>query len=114
MQAEQSLDARLGRLALAEPVNDVWALIRAKTKPRESGIGSWIGGMNVWYRRAAATALAAGAIAAGVAMYHQPTSTPGGPALVQQPTKVESVHVQWSDDPLNHHNDTMMTYLVDM
>lgn len=115
LREETAFAARLSQFPAEEPINDVWALVRARTKPRESVLPGWVMGINVWYRRAAATALAVGVIAAGVAAFH-PMQGPGAkPTIVNVPGgSVPTVAVQWTDDPLDHKNDVMMSYLSNM
>ena len=112
LQGEQAIAARLSQFPAEEPLNDVWALVRARTKPRQSILPGWVTGINVWYRRAAATALAVGVIAAGVASFHQSAQKPD--SGITEAKGPSAVLVQWTDDPLDHKNDVMMSYLSNM
>ena len=112
LQEEKAIAARLSQFPAAEPINDVWALVRARTKPRQSMVPGWVRGINVWYRRAAATALAVGVIAAGMAAFHHPAQSPDSSMMADNRTP--TVVVQWTDDPLDHNNDAMMNYLSKM
>ena len=112
MREETAIAARLSRLPAAEPLNDVWALVRARTRPRESMLPGWLVGANQWYRRAAATALVACVVVAGVLAFRSPAVSPE--QVVEQVKPPSAVAVQWSDDPLGHENDVMMSYLSNM
>jgi len=107
--------ARLRQLPCEEPINDVWALIRARIKPKPSFVPGWISGVNVWYRRAAATALAAAVILGGVVAFRPPAQNVNSSNIATRPgNQPSNVTVQWADDPLDHQNDTMMAFLSNM
>ncbi len=112
LEEEMALSARLSDLPDHAPVNDVWALVRARTKPRAFRPMAWLGalrGTPVVVRRAVAAAAVAAVVAFGIY-----TTMPEPPAAPNAPNPPRTVTVKWSDDPLGGHTDAMVKYIDNM
>jgi predicted anti-sigma-YlaC factor YlaD len=113
LEGERSFALRLEALPIEEPVNDVWALVRAQTKPRVILPLAWLSAVrhvSSGLRRAvAATALGA---TIAVTIYSVVLVTP--PASRVDQTAQASVTVKWSDDPVGNQTDAMVDLVSKM
>ncbi|MGC8863000.1 MAG: zf-HC2 domain-containing protein [Armatimonadota bacterium] len=99
---------RLSALPMEEPRNDVWALVRTRTRPRMLRLPAWARGFT-GTRAALRRAIAAAAVAvvAAVTVYSFAVLPPDQPGAVQAPP-AGVVTVKWSDDPLGGHADALV------
>lgn len=108
LEEELAFDMQLSAIPAEEPANDVWALVRAQIKPKRYGALAWLTGLfSTHYRRAAATAIALGAISA-VVFSNLPVEEKRQEAGVTKPPVKSVAVVKWSDDPLGKHTDAMV------
>ena len=109
LEQEVAFAGKLAELPEVEPVNDVWALVRAQTKPRRLPILSWLRGAPSYARRVvAATAVAA---VVGITLFTY-NIKPEPPVIKKPPT--ETVAVKWTDDPLGDRADAMVKSIDEM
>ncbi len=111
LKEEVAFARRLEALPDVEPENDVWALVRARTRPTRSISIDWLKAMlatNV--RRATATAIAAALLAAGIYSLDKNEQQTAVEPVIEPP----SVTVKWSDDPLGKHTDDMIDVISKM
>jgi hypothetical protein len=106
--AEELAFARtLSALPLEQPANDVWALVRARTRPRMIRLPAWLRGLGdasaAFKRTVAATGIAA---VAAVTIYSFALLPPDRKEPVPPPKG--AVTVKWSDDPLGGHTDALV------
>ncbi|MCX8052318.1 MAG: hypothetical protein N3B12_00780 [Armatimonadetes bacterium] len=97
----------LSALPLEEPANDMWALVRARTKPRVIRPFAWLYGLlgaPTFLKRG--LAVVAVALIAALAIYSFGLVQPYRAAPVSQPSGM--VMVKWSDDPLGPHADAIV------
>lgn len=114
LEEELAFDLQLSTMPVEEPANDVWALVRAQIKPKRFNPFTWLSGaFSTHYRRAAATAIALGAIAAVVFSNLPMEENQQAPANIRPPAKSIAV-VKWSDDPLGKHTDAMVDLIDKM
>lgn len=108
LEEELAFNLQLSTVPIEEPVNDVWALVRTKTRSRRYNPFGWLRtAFSTHYRRAAATAVALGAIAAVVFSNLPVEDGPKYTAKIKPPAESIAV-VKWSDDPLGKHTDAMV------
>lgn len=94
------------------PVHDVWALVRARTRPRRAWSIAWLRTISPRaVRRAAAFAAV---IAVGTGVFYG--IRPSAPEIEKpEPTaSVATVTVKWSDDPLGQHTDAVIAAIDGM
>ena len=112
LEQEAAFAGKLRELPDVEPMNDVWALVRAQTKPRRLALLSWLRGAPAYARRAMAASAVVALVAVGLIGYNL-RPQPQTPA-VQNPTSVSAVAVKWTDDPLGDRADAMVASIDDM
>jgi hypothetical protein len=99
---------RLSALPMEEPANDVWALVRARTRPRMIRLPSWVRSLAGAPAAVRRTVAAAAVVAvAAVTVYSFAVLPPER----SQPVKTAPegvVTVKWSDDPLGGHADALV------
>jgi hypothetical protein len=112
LEQEVAFADEIRKMPDVEPVNDVWALVRAQTKPRGLPLLGWLRSAPSLARRAmAATALAA---AVGITLLTY-SMKPEPREQVVKPTPQVSVAVaQWTDDPLGDRADAMVKSIDEM
>ncbi len=109
LDEELAFDARLAAVPVVEPVNDVWVLVRARTKPRKFSPFVWLARI----RSAGATAKRAAAAAAviGVAAVTLYSFTLNrsdlAPSYISKGAE-NVITVKWSDDPLGGHREALV------
>jgi hypothetical protein len=105
---------RLTALPPQEPVNDVWALVRARTKPRRIGMARLRGLVSgpAMVRKALALTAAAGVILGGLYTGLRPDEPKR--VVKQQPAATTLAAVGWSDDPIGDHTDAVVKFIDDM
>jgi hypothetical protein len=92
-----------------QPVHDVWALVRSRTKPKAVRPLIWLHGLVATNLRRAATATVACAVL-GLAVYN--VVLVNAPAPIDQPG--HAVIAVYSDDPLGGHTDAVIDSIDDM
>ena len=110
---EAAFAGELAAMPEEGPANDVWALVRARTKPRRVRPLVWLRGLvGTGARRATAAAVAAAlalvliVVVSLNTVQHQPdNSASQGENLVT---------VKWSDDPLGDNTDAMIDFIDNM
>jgi anti-sigma factor RsiW len=109
LREETALFKRLARLPEEEPCNDVWALVRSRTKPSRVRPLVLLHGLVATTLRKAATASVALALLA-IGLYNvvlvnpQPTNPPGQKIII----------AVYSDDPIGGHTDAVIDSIDDM
>jgi len=99
-----------GQLALItdeQPRNDVWALVRSRTRPKTLRPLVWLHSLVATNMRRAATATVA-VVLILVAIYGVTFINPEPSQTVRQNVHVVAVN---TDDPLAHHTDAMIDYI---
>lgn len=110
LREEMEFAARLSAVPMEGPRNDVWALIRARTRPRVISPVAWllrIRGARAFVKRA--TAVAAVFCVAAVAFYG--TKLHDNDVKSMSPEKMSAgsvITVKWSDDPLGAHREALV------
>ncbi len=113
LEEEMAFSAKLAAVPVEAPANDVWALVRARTRPRTLRPLAWLRSFvaaPVVIRRAVA-AVAAAAVVAVTAYSFRPEPPPAVPSKNMVPA---AITVKWSDDPLGDHTDAMVKYIDNM
>ena len=114
LQEELAFARRLSALPAEQPANDVWALVRARTRPRMIRPLAWLRGLadaSAGLKRAvAATAVAA---VAAVTIYSFNVQQPPPDRPLVKPSQ-GVVTVKWSDDPLGGHTDALVEFIDKM
>lgn len=111
LQDEIAFSTRLISSADEQPRNDVWALVRARTKPRTIRPLVWLHGlmaMNI--RKAAAAAVTVAVLL--ITFYS--TSLVNNPTPQPSPKPQAPVIAVNSDDPIGNHTDAVIDYIGDM
>lgn len=104
LREEMELFGKLSRLTEQQPRNDVWALVRSRTRRSPLSLSLLRGIVSVNLRKKIA-ALSAAAVLTAVGLYNlaltppQPTPTP---------TEQSVVVAVYSDDPLGMHTDAVI------
>ncbi|MHB9035704.1 MAG: anti-sigma factor family protein [Armatimonadota bacterium] len=111
LEEEIAFSKRLSALPAEQPTNDVWALVRARTKPKRVGLLVTLADfMRSGYRRAAAAIVVAMLVLVSVYSFAPTTDhsvkPSGRSATVQQ--------VKWSDDPMGTQTDAMIEFIDNM
>ena len=113
LQEELAFARRLSALPAEQPANDVWALVRARTRPRMIRPLAWLRGLadaSAGLKRAvAATAVAA---VAAVTIYSFNIQQVDEKEPLPPPSS--GVVVTWSDDPLGGHTDALVEFIDKM
>ena len=110
LDEEIAFSQRLAALPDEQPANEVWALVRARTKPRGLRPIAWLRRVTTFaFRKVVAAAVAILLIAVGFYAL--------GPG-VRKPEKTVDLDqiavIQWSDDPLGDHTDAMIELIDNM
>lgn len=110
LREEIAFAARLDSLPEEQPVDDVWALVRSKTRPRTVRPLVWLHGLvSTNVRRVATASVVLAALSVG--FYN---------LVVVQPQTVADQHSRppvvavYSDDPLGGHTDAVIDSIDDM
>jgi anti-sigma factor RsiW len=111
LKEELEFAARLSAAPEVQPTSDVWALVRARTRPRAFSLIAWISGLlPTATRRIVAASMAVAVI--GIGLYAV------NPMLSERPQKHDqpqtSLTLRWSDDPLGGHSDAMVEFIDKM
>ena len=109
LREEVACFKRLAALPDEQPVNDVWALVRSRTRPRTLRPLVWLHGLVATNMRKAATASVALAVMA-IGFYNVTMVNPQPPAFSNHPPVV----AVYSDDPLGGHTDAIIDSIDDM
>lgn len=110
LEEEVAFSMRLATQPEVQPTSDVWALVRAKTRPSRVRPLAWITGISMTNARKA-VAGAVAAVVLGVTIYSvQPTDT----KPVVKPSHNTTVAVNWSDDPLGNQTDATLDAIENM
>ncbi len=108
LQEELAFARTLSALPMEQPTNDVWALVRTRTRPRIIRPLAWLRGLSdssaAFKRTIAATAVAA--VAAVTVYSFTLVQTPRDEVVQPAPRPV--VAIKWSDDPLGNHTDALV------
>ena len=109
---ELAFAGRLAALPVDEPANDVWALVRARTKPSPlslRGLRTLLSGHSL-VRKAIAFAAAAGMVLGALYVELKPEE----PKTVVKKQAATAVAVGWSDDPIGDHTDAVVAFIDDL
>lgn len=106
LEEEMAFACKLAAIPEEKPVNDVWALVRIKTKPRGLHLGFVWNAVGVRARRLVALGAALIAVVAFACSFNEPVSVPTRP--------LGKVIVVASDDPLAKQTDTMIAIMERM
>lgn len=106
LEEEMAFACKLAAIPEEKPVNDVWALVRVKTKPRGLYLGFVWNAVGIRARRLVAIGAVLIAVVAFACSFNQPVPEPTRP----QGTLV----VVASDDPLARQTDTMIDIMERM
>jgi len=113
LKEEVAFSRRLDSLDCVQPENDVWALVRAKTKPSRwhmlTALGSFMRG---GYRLMAAAAVAL-LLFAAVFSFTLTNNQQKSPEMSAQ-VKSSVTQVKWSDDPMGNQTDATIEYINNM
>lgn len=93
-----------------QPANDVWTLVRARTRPRRL----WLADRLVQVLSSNLRRLSVASIAVAIALI---AILMLGPVDKRQPASIErpaDVVVKWSDDPLGDHTDAVVKLIDEM
>ena len=108
-----AFSAMLAAVPDEAPANDVWALVRARTRPRMLRPLAWLrsfAAVPVVVRRSVAAAAVAAVVA--VTLY---SIKPEPPTPVPSHNNIPTaITVKWSDDPLGSHADAMVKCIDSM
>ena len=117
LEEETAFARRLSALPVEEPANDVWALVRARTRPRMFRPLAWLrgfAGLSSGLKRAiSATALTAVA-AVTIYSFNFNLQTVAKHDPVPPPDPKGVVAVKWSDDPIGGHTDALVEFIDKM
>lgn len=112
LNEEVAFDRSLAAMPEEHPANDVWALVRARTRPKRYSPAVLLRGFVApRVRRALAFA---GAVAAVVAVFHGVTPTVPETTPNYTPEAVASAVVPVADEPLASHADALIDVLEGM
>jgi len=109
LKDESELSELLSSVPDEQPRNDVWALVRSRTRPRTIRPLVWLHSLvSTSARRAATAGIAAAAV---FAFYATSNLKPPAPQPMVQNPPVVAVY---SDDPLGGHTDAVIDSIDDM
>jgi hypothetical protein len=111
LREEIAFSTKLASLTDEQPCNDVWALIRSRTKPSRVRPLVWIHSLVATGLRRAATAGVAVALV-GIGLYNMGLVTPQQP--VADTHGRPSIVAVYSDDPVGGHTDAVIDSIDDM
>ena len=110
LDEEIAFSRRLSEFPDEAPANDVWALVRARTKPARFRPVSWLRAITATgIRRATAAAVAAAIVLVAFFAFNPADRTPD-----IKPRPTDTVKVKWSDDPLGGQTDAMIEFIDNM
>lgn len=112
LEEEKSLAAMLAAVPDESPLNDVWVLVRARTRPRRAWSAARLRTTAPRAVRQAAALAAVIAVGAGVFYGIRPSTRE-----IEKPepaANVATVTVKWSDDPLGQHTDAVIAAIDGM
>lgn len=101
---ELAFSAQLSALPIEQPVNDVWAAIAIRTKPK----AIWLTNLFATNLRRAVAATATTAVLVAALYSYQPIDQK--PIIKEEPKA--AVAVKWSDDPLGEHTDATIELIA--
>lgn len=113
MAEELEFACRLAEMPIEEPRNDVWALVRAQTKPRRLSVYRIRHFVSVQAMSRKVLALTA-AVGVLVGLVYTGMEPEKPKSVVEQRATATSVAVGWSDDPIGPHTDAMVKFIDDM
>jgi hypothetical protein len=105
----------LSALPVEEPLNDVWALVRAQTKPRQFAIHwlrDFVSRATIVRKAVALTAVVG--VVCGMIYTGAQAPDQSKQAVTPRQQSATAVAVGWSDDPLGGHADAMVKVIDDM
>jgi len=107
-----SFAQRLASVSEERPAHDVWALVRAQTKPKTFSVRACL--VRLWptrliSRRTMVAAAAAAILAFSVYGFNPTKDQPAPPEATRH-----EIAVKWSDDPLGGHSDAMVEVIAKM
>jgi len=114
LKQEMSFSEKLAAIPDMQPQNDVWALVRAQTKPKTIRPIAWLAGLSnisVNVRRAVA-AIAISAIVA-FTLYGVKPDAPTQTSI-NRPVNTSKSTLRWADDPLGSNSDAMVDFIDNM
>ena len=116
LEEEMSFSVRLATLPEEKPINDVWELVRARTKPKLFRPLAWLRSISSApgaFRKMAAAATAAIVLVLVVyGFISQPNVKPFNDK--QHVADKPAVTLRWSDDPLGNHTDAVVEFISNM
>ncbi len=116
LKEEIAFSGRMAALTDEKPENDVWALVRAQTKPRKIDVFAWLRGLSVVpvsIRRTAAVVAAASVVAVTLYSVNISLNHNDQAPVVRMQTH-SMVAVKWSDDPVGGQTDAMVDLIDKM
>ena len=108
LEEELAFSAQLSALPEEQPVNDVWAAIALRTKPKELRPMIWLTKLFATNLRRAVAATATTAVLIAALYSYQPIDQK--PTINNGPKPVTAV--KWSDDPLGEHTDATIELIA--
>lgn len=112
LREEIAFAKRLDTLPKEQPVNDVWALVRSRTKPRTLRPLVWLHALVSTNVRRAATVSVTLAVLA-ICLYNM-TAVPTQQPVADAPKSHPPVVAVYSDDPLGGHTDAIIDSIDNM
>lgn len=114
LKEEIAFSNKLRSIESAQPDNDVWALVRARTKPSRWHLLKTFGGFaKSGYRMAAAAAVIAVLLFAAIFSLTLTNNQQKSPEMSAQ-VKSSVTQVKWSDDPMGSQTDATIEYINNM
>ncbi|MEN6582239.1 MAG: zf-HC2 domain-containing protein [Armatimonadota bacterium] len=111
LREEVEFASQLSAIPVEEPINDVWTLVRAQTKPGRISPLAWLSGLMKSGVRRAAVAVVTVALLLFIVMTLKPAPQQ---VAKQDLTPKSSVAVKWSDDPMGSQTDAMIEFIDNM
>ncbi len=112
LKDELAFSNKIAALPAAEPANDVWALVRSRTKRRAF---AWSGAVEFLFPRTLLRKTVA--LTAVLGVFAVTLYTGLGPREERRavvPTNQSAVAIGWSDDPLGEHSDAVVKFIDDL
>ena len=111
LEEEMAFSRHLSCVPSEEPQNDVWAMVRAQTRPRRLSPVTWLQNLIIIHVRRATAAAVTLAIVLVVLYNFMPQPQP---SQTQPKHAVAATAVKWSDDPVGQHTDAMLASIDNM
>ena len=111
LEQEVAFAGKLREMPDVEPVNDVWALVRAQTKPRGLPLLGWLKRAPAYARRAIAATAVAAAIGVTLLTFNVKPQPQAHVAKITAPAKAVA---EWTDAPLSDRADAMVASINEM